>query len=323
MESSALGADHVAAAAVAAAAVEGRQQMASRHKRELQQLRSKGAKERKALGKKKKAEQRDIDRRYSRLENELKKRHAAETDAASLHWPPIDVAAEAAAAEASAAVAAAAAANLDACESKPRKLGKSARRRLRKAAEAEERRNRNEASFLFASKTSARTLELERLAPKLAAAGLAIFDVASDGHCLYRSVAHQLKQHGVTLPSIAATVGTAAPPHVVLRALAAAHMRSHADDFSPFLEVGDGESASVVLERRCVEIESTAAWGGHLEVQALASALMHPITVVNADGPSTALGAEWARKGKVPLTLVFHRHLLALGEHYNSCVPLQ
>lgn len=298
--------------------------MGQRHKRELKQLRSRGAKERKALGKKKKkkAQQKEVDRKYSKLELEVKKRHVAEAAAASPHWPPVDEEAEAAAAAAVAEAAAAAKEEAAAAAPKERKLGKSARRRLRKAAEAEARHNANESAYQLASLTSSRTLELERLAPKLSAAGVAIFDVASDGHCLYRAVAHQLTQHGVPIPEVTATAGTGASPHVMLRAVTAAYMRSHADDFTPFLEVDPSASAREVLEQRCVEVESTAAWGGHLEVQALASALRHPVTVINADGPPTSMGEEWRIGSKATLKLVFHRHLLALGEHYNSCVPL-
>ena len=77
--------------------------MGQRHKRELKQLRSRGAKERKALGKKKKkAQQKEVDRKYSKLELEVKKRHVAEAAAASPHWPPVDEEAEAAAAPAAA-----------------------------------------------------------------------------------------------------------------------------------------------------------------------------------------------------------------------------
>lgn len=52
------------------------------------------------------------------------------------------------------------------------------------------------------------------------------------------------------------------------------------DDFAPFLLPDDEESnADAHFEQYCSTIESTAAWGGHVELQALSHALKRQIKV--------------------------------------------
>lgn len=131
-----------------------------------------------------------------------------------------------------------------------------------------------------------------------------------------------------------------------LRAMAADYMRQHRDDFAPFIEEND-EGATVDFEDYCVEIESTAAWGGQLELGALARALQKHIKVyavgmpvvevchraagccactllTNGLGPwhfsCLQMGDQFARDGVPPIQLSYHRHAYGLGEHYNSLV---
>lgn len=80
----------------------------------------------------------------------------------------------------------------------------------------------------------------------------------------------------------------------------------------------EGDSESDLLERYCQELESTAAWGGHLELEALSGKLDRPITVFAADAPLNTLGES--RPGEA-LQVCFMHHAYGLGDHYNSVVP--
>ena len=78
-------------------------------------------------------------------------------------------------------------------------------------------------------------------------------------------------------------------------------------------------------------MESSAEWGGHPELIALARALRVPIRVHAVDAAQPLLfepeeAAETMGKAEKPLEkpleLTYHRHFYALGEHYNSTLPL-
>lgn len=77
----------------------------------------------------------------------------------------------------------------------------------------------------------------------------------------------------------AAEGGAPEPPSfLALRVAAAAHLRAHADAFRPFVLPEDAASKGEVAgadtgdayEAYCAEVEGTAAWGGQVELQALA-----------------------------------------------------
>ena len=46
------------------------------------------------------------------------------------------------------------------------------------------------------------------------------------------------------------------------------------------------------FQHYCLELETTSAWGGQLEVRALSMALGKPIEVIQAEGPSIIMGEE-------------------------------
>ncbi|CAL8102113.1 unnamed protein product [Orchesella dallaii] len=101
-----------------------------------------------------------------------------------------------------------------------------------------------------------------------------------------------------------------------LRVETASFLRKNQDEFIHFMEEeytsGDG------FEKYCADLESTAAWGGQIEVRALSQVLSRPIKVIQADGPPLVFGEEFKKPG---LTLTFHRHKFQLGAHYNSAIP--
>uniref|UniRef100_A0A8C8RP55 ubiquitinyl hydrolase 1 n=1 Tax=Pelusios castaneus TaxID=367368 RepID=A0A8C8RP55_9SAUR len=184
------------------------------------------------------------------------------------------------------------------------RISKAQKRREKKAALEKEREERI-AEAEIENLTGARHLESQSLAQVLAARQLEIKQIPSDGHCMYRAIEDQLKNQ-----QISCTVAT-------LRSQTAEYMRSHVDDFLPFLtnpNTGDVYNRGE-FEKYCDDIVNTAAWGGQLELRALSHILQKPIEVVQMDSPPIIVGEEYSSK---PLILVYMRHAYGLGEHYNS-----
>ncbi len=96
-----------------------------------------------------------------------------------------------------------------------------------------------------------------------------------------------------------------------LRKMAADHIRGNKEQFEAFLELP--------LEEYCDQMETTAEWGGHLELQAISAALGVCIEVYSADQPLLKIGEE--HEG-APLRIAYHLHAYGLGEHYNSVRPI-
>ncbi|XP_036371746.1 deubiquitinase OTUD6B [Megalops cyprinoides] len=194
-------------------------------------------------------------------------------------------------------------------EAKQVRPSKAQKRRDKKAALERERENRI-AEAEVENLSGFRHQEGLKLAQKLAERQLQIKEISSDGHCMYRAVEDQLAGRGQALGL------------VQLRALTAQQMRSNADDFLPFLtnpNTGDIYTADE-FEKYCRDVESTAAWGGQLELRALTQVLQMPIEVIQAESPEIVIGEEYK---KTPITLVYMRHAYGLGEHYNSVEPLK
>lgn len=192
------------------------------------------------------------------------------------------------------------------------KSQKKKEKRLQEEAEREQRILEEKKGVV-----SLRAQELQALHEKLSPEGLKIKEIKPDGHCLYRAVEDQLALGG-SLQSMES-----------LRSLTASYMRQHFEDFLPFLtaellERPGSESHEEDLKSKyqsyCNEVESTAAWGGHVELEALSKALNRPIVVISAFSKDLVMGNNI--EGTEPLRVCYHRHEFGLGEHYNSVVPL-
>ncbi|XP_071356695.1 deubiquitinase OTUD6B [Trachinotus anak] len=197
-------------------------------------------------------------------------------------------------------------------EVKQPRVTKAQKRRDKKAAQEKERESRI-AEAEVQNLQGVRHQEGLKLAQKLAQQQLQIKEISSDGHCMYRAIEDQLAQR--SKPGSTMSVKE-------LRSRTADHMRSHADDFLPFLtnpNTGDMYSTDE-FEKYCSEVEHTAAWGGQLELRALTQVLHLPIEVIQADSPAIKIGEEYDGD---PITLVYMRHAYGLGEHYNSVERLK
>jgi len=171
-----------------------------------------------------------------------------------------------------------------------------------KADEAERAREQRIADHHAGAGPSERDIESGKLDAILAPLGLAVHEIPADGHCLYRSLAHQLQVSGEVADFLQC------------RKDIAAYMRAHPDDFAPYLEEGCPD-----LNAYCEVVESSNEWGGQLEITALAHARKRTITVYAADAPPLHTGEEY--EDPSPILLAFHRHFYGLGEHYNAVGP--
>lgn len=199
--------------------------------------------------------------------------------------------------------------NEEETDGKQSRTSKAQKRRDKRAALEKERETRI-AEAEVENLTGSRHLENLKLKEKLAERHLQIKEISSDGHCMYRAVEDQLMVRGCALGL------------KELRAQTAQYIRSHADDFLPFLtdpNTGDMYTADE-FEKYCNDVADTAAWGGQLELKALSQVLQLPIEVIQAESLSIIIGEEYDRP---PITLIYMRHAYGLGEHYNSVEPLK
>ncbi|KAK3407377.1 OVARIAN TUMOR DOMAIN-containing deubiquitinating enzyme 5 [Eucalyptus grandis] len=299
---------------------ETRDEMLSRHRKEVSQLQNKETELKKGAAKGSKAEQKakkkQVEEEISRLSNKLKERQAEELASLGYNGTNGDVKG-----------------NLDnlvkaiagvsvASQSEHSKPSKGVKRREKRAQQeaAREQRIQEEQQNIV----SDRLLENEKLEKKLEPLGLTVNEIKPDGHCLYRAVENQL----------ALLSGGSSPyTYQELREMIAAYMRKHASEFLPFFSSentveGDSEkSVAEKFENYCKEVESTAAWGGQLELGALSHCLKKHIKIFSGSFPDVEMGKEYQSDGGTGLSnlsimLSYHRHAYGLGEHYNSVVPI-
>mmetsp|Transcript_7866 Transcript_7866/g.23412 ORF Transcript_7866/g.23412 Transcript_7866/m.23412 type:complete len:281 (+) Transcript_7866:135-977(+) len=267
----------------------------ARHADELRALEEEAATLRAGASKKRLKE---INFQLAQRESDLRYRHSQELD-------ELDGGAESEATEEDAGPTAAelkAQKEKEEREAAERKKAKAARKRGKKADKAAEKQKRAAAmaaESLELEKTSKRTKEMAAIDAKLAPEGLRVHEVAADGHCLFRAVAHQ-----------------AGEDFASLRRRCADHMEAAPDDYLVFV-VPDAADPAAAFAEHCRRVRETAEWGGQPELLALARVLRRPVWVHSRDAPLLKMGGADAP----PLVLTYHRDYYALGEHYNSTAP--
>ena len=202
-------------------------------------------------------------------------------------------------------------------------MTKAMKRRLKKEAEERERDARIEEEKANAG-PSEREDEEKILRALLAPRGRAIAEIKADGHCMYRSVEHQLRVRGDGGTGVATDHGGVTLDHVSLRRITAEALRANEWEYRPFSEefASETSAANEGWAKYCDDVEKTAAWGGQLELGALAKALRRSIVVFSARMPAVTMGEEFASEGGTPLLVCYQRHAFGLGEHYNSIVDV-
>ncbi|CAK9154687.1 unnamed protein product [Ilex paraguariensis] len=295
------------------------EEILSRHRKEITQLQNNEVALKKAAAKGSKAEQKakkkQVEEEISRLSAKLKEKHAEEL--ASFGYSSNN-GKEKGNLDTLVRAIAGVSVTGQTDQSKP---SKSVKRREKRAQEeaAREQRIQEEQSKIV----SDRMIESEKLESKLEPLGLTVNEIKPDGHCLYSAVEDQL-----------ALISGGTSPYTFqeLREMVAAYMRKHSSDFIPFFlseNVADGaydDSPAERFENYCREVESTAAWGGQLELGALTHCLKKHIMIFSGSFPDVEMGKEYKTDGtgssNSSIMLSYHRHAFGLGEHYNSVVPV-
>ncbi|KAF9624449.1 hypothetical protein IFM89_011457 [Coptis chinensis] len=295
------------------------EEVLSRHRKEITQLQNKEVALKKAAAKGSKAEQKakkkQVEDEISKLSSKLKEKQ--ENELVSLGYSntggkekkDLDI-----------LVKAIAGVSVNS-QGDPSKSSKSVKRREKRAQQeaAREQRIQEEQSNMV----SDRMIENEKLERKLVPLGLIVNEIKPDGHCLYRAVENQLALF---------SGGSSPYSFQELREMVALYMRQHAADFLPFflsennIEVDSDNSPAEIFEDYCKEVESTAAWGGQLELGALTHCLRKHIVVLSGSFPDVEMGKEYKSVGRSSsinpsIMLSYHKHAFGLGEHYNSVIP--
>ncbi|QLQ80196.1 hypothetical protein HG537_0D01970 [Torulaspora globosa] len=172
--------------------------------------------------------------------------------------------------------------------------------------DAEIARIKEEARLEASKQPDLRKIEQDAIDQLCSVNRLKQYDIQPDGHCLFASILDQLQlRHGESARDLSVSK---------LRSLACEYIRQHKDDFIPYMF--DEESCQLRdIDVYTEEMESTAKWGGELEIVALANQFNCPISIMMSGRPKHVIH----EKGVNPeLKLVYYKHTYALGEHYNS-----
>ena len=196
---------------------------------------------------------------------------------------------------------------------------KAQRRREKKDAEekARELAIEMERARLRESGPSKKEVEEEAMRAALKALDLKLREVKADGHCLYRAVAEQVEEM------------RAESRYGEVRTVCKEEMLKNREEYEAFVEVEEAGS----YEAYCEKVESTAEWGGHVEMLAIARALGRNVEVfeVRPGGEVEKMVVEGvvgsgdgtAGDGSLkPLRVAFMKESYTLGEHYDAIVSL-
>ncbi|KAL4589916.1 hypothetical protein LXL04_002828 [Taraxacum kok-saghyz] len=291
---------------------ETREAMLSRHRKEITQLQNKEIALKKAAAKGSKAEQKakkkQVEEQISQLTTDLKQKHLAQlatvgyaSNNTTIKEDNIDILAKA---------IAGVSVTHQPVYPKPTKSAKRKEKRAQEEAAREQRIQQEQSNIV-----SDKMVENEKLEKKLQPLGFTINEIKPDGHCLYRAVEHQLKTKSKSFYTFQE-----------LRKMVADYMRKNSADFLPFFlsETETDGDCHERFESYCNEVESTAAWGGQLELGALTHCLKKHIMIFSGSFPDVEMGKEY-KCGEFldsSIVLSYHKHAFGLGEHYNSVVPL-
>jgi len=301
---------------------ESRASMLSRHQWEIKELQNKELGLKKAAAKGSKAEQKakkkQAEEEIANLDAKIRARHAKEL--ASLGYKSEDGRDSNGIDNLVKAIAGISVTST----SQSVKPSKGVQRRAKRAQQEAEREQRIQEEQY--GTISDRVLENQQLQQKLQPLGLSLNEIKPDGHCLYRAIENQLSLH----PGLPCKFS-----YQELREMAAAYMRSHAEDFLPFylsesdIDTESDESLHERFEKYCRETESTAAWGGQLELRALTHSLRKHMVIISGNCADIEMGKEYKSEKEGGLSynpsimISYHKHAYGLGEHYNSVVPVQ
>jgi len=270
------------------------------HRKEKKELQAKIQAMKKTATKGDKKKKKEVTEEIAKLESNLEQKH--QTELLELNTNKMSLNVEGGDTDDTAATKASEAQCEASEDSKELRVSKAQKRRDKKAEKEKQRlveiEKQEEENLL-----GKRNIEQEAVTKILESRGLKLFEIPSDGDCMFAALAHQLSEIGLSC-SVAE-----------LRQKTATELESHSEQYLPFLSMSEPDFAAY-----CLKIGKTAAWGGQVELLALTKVLNKPIEVIQAEGPSTVMGEDI--RGEKCLVLTYHRHMFGLGEHYNSVAVL-
>lgn len=200
---------------------------------------------------------------------------------------------------------------IEAVEKAPQRVSKAQKRREKK--EIEEREKRFDiAKQDEINKHGPRHKEVQAFKEILKSRGMCLHPIPSDGDCLYNAIRDQLLiLNKTTTYNIKE-----------FRRLTAEYIEKNKETLIMYMTNPDTNEILTDDEftSYCNAVRDTPAWGGQIEITALANVLEAPIEVLQATGPPTITGNDTFQGPNLIIT--YHRHMYSLGEHYNSTRPI-
>ena len=272
------------------------ERMLKRHRKEKKDLQAKIQNLKKSSSKGDKKKKKEIQEEINRLETDLAAKHAEEVQSlssisnvseVSTLTERLDIGNESAVTE---------------LKDQVQHVSKAQKRRDKKEQMEKQRLAEIKAQQEL-NKLGPRHIETSKILELLKQRNMALYDIPSNGDCLFAAICHQEGNGDVRK----------------LRQDCVEKIRIEKSDYLPFLtNPKTGEMLTdLEFEEYCSNMANTNAWGGQIELRAISEILDRRIEVLQAEGPPVVIGDN-AAKEKSPIILTYHRHYLGLGEHYNS-----
>ena len=277
------------------------EQLLKRHRKEKKDLQAKIQNLKKTLSKGDKKKKKEAQEEINQLENDLSKRHAKELESLKEDLIVSDttkLAERLILDESKTDVT-------NVSDNSSKQASKAQKRRDKKEQQEKERQANIEAQKEM-NKLGPRHLETTKIVEILKDRNLALYDIPSNGDCLFAAVCHQIPEKDVPQ----------------LRRECVENIKTLKDEYLPFLthpKTGEMLTDAQFVEY-CSNMAETNAWGGQVELRAISDILHRKIEVLQSEGPPIIIG-ENESSDQLPIMLTYHRHYLGLGEHYNSIKP--
>jgi len=215
---------------------------------------------------------------------------------------------------------------------------KNAKKKQKKNDKLNQARQQAEQEFLDEGGITQREVEIQRIKQYLDPTQ-SIHDVDADGHCLYRSLAHQLninlekatnpftkelmskaqnclsEKNKRELKSMSNNSGFT---YLHLRSLIASQLRKNPDNYFPFVM-----DVCETMDQYADLVDGSSEWGGQVELQAFLDLCNEQYVLkIAQDNGIVTMGSSKNSQCPSESTLMvsYHKRYYALGEHYNSVV---
>lgn len=218
-------------------------------------------------------------------------------------------------------------------QSQPKKKGGGKAQRRREKAERahlERLEKQKQQSEAVECSNALAEKEMSDLRLLLASRDLSLVDVPADGDCFYHAILKQLKTEESSPNNTTDVTTTSVPTVLDLRIAVSKILLDRESEFAAFFDISDTNCEAKSFKDYCEKIRSTHEWAGHLEITAMSHHLNRPIEIVQANSDSILIGQdvsanqkhEESEAAQKNIVLVYHKHLLKCGEHYNLALPI-